>query len=154
MRILESQAQEGTKSLHVLFRRPPLHHVPKPAAVNAGPFRTYANAACRPHASYRTRTGKTGRTLHSVLFSTTWAERPKPPDNQGSLLCIRMELGYGIHLSLEFAGLIDNDESLMSDTKWLGTSYPPPDSLPPEGLENPDLTREQCLECKYGGPPN
>lgn len=37
-------------------------------------------------------------------------------------------------------------ESLMSDTKWLGTSYPPPESLPPERWEKLNLAREQYLE--------
>jgi hypothetical protein len=34
----------------------------------------------------------------------------------------------------------------MSDTKWLGTSYPPPESSPPERWEKLNLTREQYLE--------
>lgn len=34
----------------------------------------------------------------------------------------------------------------MSDTKWLGTSYPPPDSLPPERWEKLNLAREAYLE--------
>ena len=34
----------------------------------------------------------------------------------------------------------------MADTKWLGTSYPPPDSLLPERWEKTGLTREQYLE--------
>lgn len=34
----------------------------------------------------------------------------------------------------------------MSDTNWLGTSYSPPDSLPPERWEKLNLTREQYLE--------
>jgi hypothetical protein len=34
----------------------------------------------------------------------------------------------------------------MSDTKWLGTSYPPPESLPPERWESIGYTREQFLE--------
>lgn len=34
----------------------------------------------------------------------------------------------------------------MSEAKWLGTSYPPPDSLPPERWEKIQLTREQYLK--------
>jgi len=34
----------------------------------------------------------------------------------------------------------------MSDTEWLGTSYPPPDSLPPERWEKLNLTRDRFLE--------
>jgi len=34
----------------------------------------------------------------------------------------------------------------MSDTKWLGTSYPPPELLPPERWERIGYTREQFLE--------
>jgi hypothetical protein len=34
----------------------------------------------------------------------------------------------------------------MPDIQWLGTSYPPPDSLAPERWEKLNLTREQYLE--------
>lgn len=34
----------------------------------------------------------------------------------------------------------------MSEAKWLGTSYPPPDSLPPERWEKIGYTRGQFLE--------
>lgn len=34
----------------------------------------------------------------------------------------------------------------MTDVKWLGTSYPHPDNLPPERWEKIGSTREQYLE--------
>lgn len=34
----------------------------------------------------------------------------------------------------------------MSEAKWLGTSYPAPDSLPPERWEKIQLSREQYLK--------
>jgi len=34
----------------------------------------------------------------------------------------------------------------MSEAKWLGTSYPPPESLCPERWESVGLSREQYLE--------